>query len=376
MNAPTDAHLIQAGLESSAVAADVQVPRAVARVEGKAEPGSSVILSGRTSSGGKLAYRWRQLAGPGVLSSATDRADLPIVVPSGSARLEFELVVANERGIDVARVEIPATDAADRKTPKATPPVADAGDDLVAVVGRQVTLSGVRSQPAGAVGHRWIQVGGPKARLQLAEGPYYTFVPISPGVYRFALVVAAGDRISDPDEVSVTVGALASAGDASGAAGSRGAEPDTLDQMARRSLGQVHAKAETIDELVAIFEEVSRRIDHYESYAGMFQELSQRLESVVSGTPGRRSLWMQRVFNPLAMGLVRVMGEEGLDLSRPEGQAAPLNQAQRARLSEQFLLMAEGFRAANKRPTKSITLPPMVPAGESAGLPPIVPDGN
>ena len=89
-------------------------------------------------------------------------------------------------------------------------------------------------------------------------------------------------------------------------------------------------------------------MDLYEDYASMFRELSQRLEMIITSSPSRRTLWMERVFNPLAVGLVQVMQQEGLDLSRPEGQNAPLNQAQRARLAEQFNLMAAGFRSPNK----------------------------
>ena len=85
---------------------------------------------------------------------------------------------------------------------------------------------------------------------------------------------------------------------------------------------------------------------------------------IITNSPSRRSLWMERVFNPLAIGLMRVMQEEGLDLSRPEGQNAPLNHVQRARLAEQFNLMAEGFRSATKKRTDSLILPPISPSGD------------
>src|SRR5689334_8887454 len=39
----------------------------------------------------------------------------------------------------------------------ATLPRADAGDDLIGLVGRRVTLNGRSSTPAGRIGFRWIQ---------------------------------------------------------------------------------------------------------------------------------------------------------------------------------------------------------------------------
>ena len=269
-----------------------------------------------------------------------------MVLPAGGQSLEFQLIVANDKGIDEARLTIPA--ASEPVIPKSLPPIADAGDDQVAVVGRQITLNGIRSHPKGLIGYRWVQVGGPRTRVQLQDGPIFSFVPVIPGVYRFALIVAVGNQTSEPDEVAVTVGALASV------AGKRTtpettAEPESLDQVAGRALGLVHARAETVDQLVTIFEEIAHRVDLYEDYADLFRELSQRLEMVVTNVPSRRALWMERVFNPLALGLMQVMQEEGLDLSRPEGQNTPLNQAQRARLAEQFTLMAQGFRSALKK---------------------------
>jgi hypothetical protein len=309
-----------------------------------------------------LTYRWQQLAGPNILAGSAGQPDVSVVLPSKGQTLEFQLIVANDRGIDGARLAIPM--ASEPVNPRPLAPIADAGDDQVAVVGRQITLNGMRSHPKGLIGYRWVQVGGPKIRFQLEEGPIFSFVPVTPGVYRFALIVAVGSQTSDPDEVSVTVAALASVGGTRVAAETREFEPDSLDQVARRALSLVHAKAETIDQMAVIFEEIARRMDLYEDYASIFGELSQRLETIIPSSPSRRALWMERVFNPLAVGLVQVMQEEGLDLNRPEGQNAPLNQAQRARLAEQFHLMANGFRSANKRHAGSLILPPISPSGD------------
>ncbi len=353
--------VIRASHEEELAAITTSVPKAIPRLEGKVLPGASVLLKGRESTGGALTYRWRQLAGPDILPPAAGQSDISVVLPGGGQPLEFELMVANQRGIDAARLAVAA--APEAANPRPLAPIADAGDDQVAVVGRQVTLNGMRSHPKGQVGYRWVQVGGPKTRFQLEEGPYFSFVPVAPGVYRFALIVATGSQTSEPDEVSITVGALAAMGGTLAATDAGAVEPDSLDQVARRALNLVHAKPETIDQLVIIFEEIAHRMDLYEDYASMFRELSQRLEMIITGSPSRRSLWMERVFNPLAMGLIRVMQEEGLDLSRPEGQNAPLNHVQRARLAEQFRLMAEGFRSATKKRTDSLVLPPISPSG-------------
>ena len=96
----------------------------------------------------------------------------------------------------------------------------------------------------------------------------------------------------------------------------------------------------------------------------MFQELSQRLEAIIPIEPNRRKLWLERVFTPLTVGLVPVLQAEGLDLSRPEGQSAPLSSQQRARLSEQFRLIADGFKASRNKHKGSLKLPAINATGE------------
>ncbi len=75
---------------------------------------------------------------------------------------------------------------------------ADAGDDQVGFVGRQMTLNGSRSEPRGKIGYRWLQLGGPDVKLKIEDGYIFTFVPSEPGIYRFALVVGEGGRILGP----------------------------------------------------------------------------------------------------------------------------------------------------------------------------------
>jgi len=254
----------------------------------------------------------------------------------------FMLAVSNDRGVDVAEVSIPL-DGFSRSTGSANSPLrADAGDDQLGLVGRQVTLNGVRSEPKGTIGYRWLQVGGPPVRMKLEDGYIYSFLPASAGVYRFALVVASGSQISDPNFVTVTVGS----GGALRSAGERSAVAVTIptQEVARAAIASVGGTAQVGEELARIFEFASDRVDLYESYADAFSELSRRLEDMLARDPGRRNLWVERVFTPLTARVIEVLQAEGLDLRSHEGQTAAMVSNQKDALSEQFRLMADGFR--------------------------------
>src|SRR4051812_27750205 len=64
---------------------------------------------------------------------------------------------------------------------------ADAGDDQIGLVGRQITLNASRSEPRGEVGFRWVQVGGPTVPTPTEDGYILAFTPRVAGVYRFAV---------------------------------------------------------------------------------------------------------------------------------------------------------------------------------------------
>jgi hypothetical protein len=329
------------------------VPKAIVRVEGKPIPGASVVLQGRESLGNGLNFRWVQVAGPGALPQDATQPAIQITMPADGQPVEFLLIVSNERGIDSVRVALPESQV---KSHAQVGPVADAGDDQLAVVGRQVTLNGGRSEPLGRIGYRWVQVAGPKVRLKLENGPFLSFVPTAPGIYRFALLVAAGSQVSEPEEVTITVGAVASTLPSPATRATYAVpvvEEDSLDQVARRAVTLVQPQPEVLESLANTFEDIATRMDLYENYTSMFQELSQRLEAIIPAQPGRRKLWLERVFSPLTQGLIPLMQADGLDLSRPEGQALPLTSQQRASLAEQFRLIAEGFRAVKKDTGKS-----------------------
>ena len=230
----------------------------------------------------------------------------------------------------------------------ATPAMkADAGDDVLALVGRQVTLNGVRSQPRGRIGYRWIQTGGPAIRLKLEDGYVFTFVPVEPGVYRFALVVAAGMAISEPDAVTVTVGSPSAP--SPGAAAEAPAQPEAtepVDEAACAAILRVPGGPEAAGVLAVAFDGVAERLDLYRSYAELYQELARRVGPVMPAAAAPRLAWEERVFAPLTARLIALMAAEGLDLRSAAGQQAPLTPPQRSRLREQFRSMAAGFRLA------------------------------
>ena len=94
------------------------------------------------------------------------------------------------------------------------------------------------------------------------------------------------------------------------------------------------------------FEEVAARMDLYSSYAELMVELTRRLEEIVPAEAQRRSAWLERVFAPLTARVIDQMRPEGLDLSRPDGQAAEMTRPQRKVLAQQFKSIAAGFRSA------------------------------
>jgi hypothetical protein len=280
--------------------------------------------------------------------------------PDGSRDEEESPVFSNRMGawaqrlwrpLAVAGVGLSLLEAVVAAQPPAsrTPPLlvalpkADAGDDLIGLVGRRVTLPGRASTPAGRIGFRWIQVAGPPIRMPVQEGALLSFLPEVPGVYRFALVVAEGGVISEPDFTTVLVVAeVPQTGPAPGAA----SPPLTAQEAARTALASLPDGPGAAKALAEAFEEIAGRIDLYGTYADILQGTSSRLQPVLPTDPTRRAAWNERLFLPLTRRLIDDMLPAGLDLSRPEGQAVPLSAAQRTRLAEQFRALARGFRSA------------------------------
>lgn len=320
--------------------------RAIIAVEGRPAPGLMVTLRGDQSTGSGLSYRWQQVGGSPVNLDAPSGPVARFIAPSSGGTLAFLLAVASADAVDTAvvtlRVEGPSTGASLH---------ADAGDDQVAVVGRQVTLNGIRSEPRDRIGFRWVQVAGPRVDLKIEQGTVLTFIPAVPGTYRFALVVASESEISQPDEVEVIAGVLGSppAGAVPVPVPEAPSTPPaapipTLGQFTRQALGAIPGGRQAAPALASSFDEIASRVDLYESYDELFSELARRLDEVVPNEPARRQPWLDRLFVPLTAHLVETMRPVGLDLGTPSGRNASMTDAQRDRLAEQFRELAEGFR--------------------------------
>jgi hypothetical protein len=313
-------------------------PKALARLEGIPSPGRRILLHGEGSIAARWV-RWVQTQGPPLEIESPTSLSTGVMVPKGASLLGFTLFVANPLGTDASSLVIRVT------RPDGVPAEpslrADAGDDQVGIVGRQITLNGARSEPRGQVGYRWIQVAGPPVRLDLEEGYIYSFVPQAPGVYQFALVVGSGSELSRPDLVTVSVGNPASP---YGLEPARDA-PEALHDVARAALATVPGGIDVAQPLAEAFDGIADRMDLYHSYAEAYSELCRRLELLLPPDPARRGVWDERLFAPLTARLVDGMRAEGLDFRRPDAQSTPLTSAQRAKLAELFRSMSQGFRA-------------------------------
>ena len=299
-------------------------PRGVVRLVGTAAPGLRVVLDGSGSTGQSLWYRWVQTQGPPAPLDSDDGPTAALTVPAEASSLSYLLLVGNGAGADVTSVTVPVEFKGG--SAQAGGLRADAGDDQIGQVGRQVTLNGLRSVPRGRLGYRWIQMSGPKVSLKIEDGHVFTFVPPAIGLYQFALVVAAGSEISEPDLVNVAVGvALPPPMDEPTAVA---AVPVSLKDLARATLAQIEGGPSAGDDLGVAFEDVAARMDLYSSYAELMVELTRRLEEVVPTDVQRRSAWLERVFAPLTARVIDQMRSEGLDLSRPEGRAAEMTRPQ------------------------------------------------
>lgn len=321
-----------------------RAPVAVIRLQGVSAPGEVVTLRG-TDSTGANSYRWVQTQGKPVKIDDPAGPTLRLKIPEQGPALGFSLAVANSHGIDVASVSVPDR-APNGSLAESHPPHADAGDDQIGIVGRQITLNGSRSEPRNEIGYRWIQIGGPRVRLEMAEGYTYSFVPQAPGIYEFALVVAKGSEISPADPITVSIGNPASP---FGIDPPRDT-PEALQDVARSAISQVPGGLESGASLAAAFEDVADRMDLYRCYAEVYGELSRRLDAILPGDAVRRGIWDERLFIPLTARIIDGVRRDGLDLRRAETHAEALTTAQRARLAELFRTISRGFRATRPSP--------------------------
>jgi hypothetical protein len=331
-----------------------------------AVPGSRVTLEIDRGHAGWNHFYWAQIEGPPVKIEDPSAPSIRIVVPSGAERLGFLFVASNHDVVRVFRLTVPIQPGRSTSPPGNDPPrgrgratrlpgqlQANAGDDQVGLVGHRVTLNGTRSLPADDKAARWVQLSGPAVLAPEHQGLYYSFVPSTPGIYRFVLLVSADGEISDPDEVSVVVGSPpgtappatppAPYNTAPGGAPNWATDPDQVLSTVLPNLpGSPRVAGDVADVLLAI----SDRTSLYSSFGELQSELSRRLDVVVPTDPGQRSSWIQNIFLPLTAVTANELLTAGVDIRYPQGVQQALTPAQQERIRVHLQKLAKAFRAS------------------------------
>ena len=334
---------------------------AAVRYEGRPAAGLQVTLRVTPRTREPLALRWVQTGGPPIALDDPTSPEARFIVPADSGLIELVLVVGDGRRVSTRRLTIPVEAG----------PVpglkADAGDDQLGRVGHRVTLNGLRSEPHGRIGFRWVQVGGPEAALPVAEGAVFSFVPTAPGTYRFALVVATGGSISLPDVVEVAVVAAEDPSPPPTAPAAAAQSVPTLSQAAASALAALPGGREVGPELAEAFEATAERIDLYATYEELYAELSRRLEPLLPAEPAARQAWERGLFAPLSAPLVELARPYGVDLRTPEGFRSPLGDGLKRRIAGHFREIAAGFRPGGAEGENTDQARPAAPARSARG---------
>ena len=150
-----------------------------------------------------------QYTGTATVSGATVTVTLDSAVLKGETVTVSYEKPGSDPLQDAARNAVPSfsgrtvTNLTDRERP-----VADAGDDVEADPGERVTLDGSKSTnpKGGGLTFAWTQTAGERVTLSGARSARLSFTaPAAAGALTFRLTVTDPDRLSDSDEVTVTV---------------------------------------------------------------------------------------------------------------------------------------------------------------------------
>lgn len=329
--------------------------------QGTAVQGASVTIGVDGPVPPETTFRWRQVEGPSVAIDDPSAPKIRFTVPLEAKGLAFVATVADGKGSREVRVAVPvsppppvppAPAIPDEGTPAVgTGPVADPGDDQIGLAGRRITLNGSRSRPAGRVGFRWMHLSGPAIADVRQEGPYYSFVPSAPGLYRFALLVGFESKVSMPSVVTVEVGHRPGtpAGPNPGAA--QGSEAMTpLTRWARGAVAAIPGGDETAGQVGDVFEAIAGRAALYTSFSQLQSELTRRLDVVVPIDPATRNLWSSQVFLPLSQITAAELNAAGIDLRLPTAADRPLEGPQKERIGAFYRSLAVAFRSRPAKP--------------------------
>ena len=194
------------------------------------------------------------------------------------------LVAARPDVVRVVRVIVPLQGDPSRVSWGARPSgkvKADAGDDQVGLVGHRVTLNGSRSRPGDGKNARWLQISGPTVTAPQQQGPFFSFVPTSPGLYRFLLMVAGEGELSEPDEVAILVGSPPGAGITMQSASALLPAPTpaplpplTPEQILSAALPKLSAGTRVGSDVADVMDAIAHRSNLYESFAVLQSELA------------------------------------------------------------------------------------------------------
>jgi hypothetical protein len=317
-------------------------------------PGATMVLEAGRGAPTGTRFRWLQIDGPPVAISDPLKPSIQITVPAGAEKLAFLLVASSSEGVRIVRVIVPLPGEAARNSWGASSSgrvKADAGDDQVGLVGHRVTLNGTRSRPGDAKSARWLQVAGPSIVAPQSQGLFFSFIPASPGLYRFLLIVAGEGELSEPDEVSVLIGSPPATSGAILQPAPVAVQPPALptvpnpEQIAAAALSRLPNGTRLASEVADVMEAVAERAALYECFAVLQDELRRRLDVVIPAEPAQRTLWTDGVFTPLTTYTTGYFLAAGLDLRQPQGLRQTLTPAQKEHLRDHFQRLARSFRA-------------------------------
>jgi len=146
----------------------------------------------------RLTYTWEQIEGPDILLSGLHDESPWFRAPDRLAVIEMRLTVSDGDLSDSATVQIGITNVQ---------PEANAGDDIVLLVGEAGTLDGTGSDDRhDEISYQWEQLFGESVELAGPDTSRPTFVaPSEPNQLTFMLTVSDGSSVSEPDTVTVLV---------------------------------------------------------------------------------------------------------------------------------------------------------------------------
>ena len=276
--------------------APTAAPTLDVRSDGPPTTGSRITIGMQNPDPG-VSYQWMQIEGPPVTIEDPTQSKIQFTIPLDARNLAFLLNMTDGKAKRTARFSIPIENSTlANSSPKNR---ADAGNEQIGLVGRQITLRAVGTATRReAIAYRWFQLAGPKIENAVEERDYYTFVPKTSGVYRFGLIFASGAGstapfISEMNEVRVTVGELPTAFGATAIAGvSNPISVVALDQMLQGP-GSIAARA-TLDQVAAILEAIASRTSLYTSFADLSSEIIRRIDGVLPADPSGSPILVQR----------------------------------------------------------------------------------